>query len=86
MEALCARGSCCGQLAASERCLGFPPREERRQLFLRDGICGGRDARQSPDTAFEGDVDDKWRYRRRAYSDSSELAADALGRCRQRNA
>ena len=35
---------------SSKRCLGLPPWQNRRELLLRDGVCRGRDARETYQT------------------------------------
>ena len=42
-----ARGACGGERPSSQRCLRLPPWEEGTRLLLRDGVCRGRNARQS---------------------------------------
>ena len=35
---------------SSKRCLGLPPGQNRRELLLRDGVCGGGNAREPHQT------------------------------------
>ena len=39
-----------GERSSPECCLGFPPRQNRSELLLRDGVCRGGNARESHQT------------------------------------